>query len=46
MIRANKHKIYNIKQNKVALNEDDKEKLKNIYKYDTLNHGHQCIILE
>ncbi len=47
MIRTQKHQIYTIKQNKVALNEDDKEEFKRFIldnKYDTLAHGHYSLL--
>ena len=46
MIRAQKHQICTIKQNKVALNEDNNEEYKRYIldnKYDTLAHGHYNI---
>ena len=48
MIQAKKHTIYTIKQNKVALNDDDnsKEEFKRYIlenKIDTLAHGHHKI---
>ena len=46
MIRAQKRQIYTIKQNNVALNDDDKEEFKRYIldnKYDTLAHGHYMI---
>ena len=43
MIQAKRHQIYTLKQNKVALNEDDKEEFKICIrnnKINTLAHGH------
>jgi hypothetical protein len=47
MIQAKKHKIYTIKQNKVALNEDNRDEFKRYIcenKIDTLAYGHKWII--
>lgn len=46
MIQAKRHQIYTLKQNKVALNENDKEEFKRYIcknKVDTLAHGHYKI---
>ena len=46
MIQAKKHQIYTTKQNKVALNEDDRDEFKRHIcenKIDTLAHGHYKI---
>jgi hypothetical protein len=46
MTQAKRHQIYTIKQNKVALNEDDKEEFKRYIlenRIDTLAHGHYQI---
>jgi hypothetical protein len=46
MIRAKEHKIYTIKQNKVALNEDNRDEFKKYIcenKIDTLAYGHRSL---
>jgi hypothetical protein len=46
MIQAKKHKIYTIKQNKVALNEDNRDEFKRYIcenKIDTLAYGHKSL---